>query len=158
MILLSLFSNKSSTHFFEFEGKGNINRYVASALGSTLHDPSQNNTDIQSTTSPIYQTNTASSDVSILVNKATALSYQGNYTQAIQYYDKALDIDPHYTNAIYDKDTAFNRTESDVSTLVDRANALYVQGNYTEAIPYFDKALEIDPNNKYALNGKGVCS
>jgi tetratricopeptide (TPR) repeat protein len=91
----------------------------------------------------------------MLVNKTTTLYYQGNYTQAIQYYDKALAIDPHYMDAIYDKDTALNRTAS-VSAFVDRANAFYALGNYTEAIPYFDLALGIDPNNKDALNGKGA--
>ena len=29
-------------------------------------------------------------------------------------------------------------------------------GNYTEAIPYFDKALAINPNYTLALNNKGV--
>ena len=40
---MSLLSNKLSTPFFEFEGKGNINHDTALAL-NTLHDPSQNNT------------------------------------------------------------------------------------------------------------------
>jgi hypothetical protein len=68
VILVSLLSNKSSTPFFEFEGKGIINQYAALALGSTLHEPSQNNTDIRSITSPINRTNSSlSADVSILV-------------------------------------------------------------------------------------------
>ena len=29
-------------------------------------------------------------------------------------------------------------------------------GDYTQAISYYDKALAIDPNNVYALSGKGV--
>ena len=44
------------------------------------------------TTSPIYKTNNSSSDVSAFVDKANSLYTQGNYTQAIQYYDKALAI------------------------------------------------------------------
>ena len=116
------------------------------------------------------QTNNSSSGVSALVDKAYALYSQGNYTQAIQYYDKALAIDPddkyaldgkgnalynqgnnklaiqyydkalvidpHYVDALYDKDTALNGTAS-ASAFIDRANTLYVQGNYTEAISYF---------------------
>jgi tetratricopeptide (TPR) repeat protein len=156
VILVSLLSNKSPTPFYEFEGKGIINHYAALALGSTLHNPSQNNTDVQSITFPVNRTNKSSSDVSTLVNKATTLYYQGNNKLAIQYYDKALAIDPHYVDALYDRDTALNGTAFDASAFIDRANALYVQGNYTEAIPYFNSALKIDPNNKDALNGKGA--
>ena len=32
----------------------------------------------------------------------------------------------------------------------------YSQGNYTQAIKYYDKALAIDPNDKDALNNKGL--
>jgi hypothetical protein len=64
VILVSLLSNKSPTPFYEFEGKGIINHYAALALGSTLHNPSQNNTDVQSITFPVNQTNKSSSDVS----------------------------------------------------------------------------------------------
>ena len=34
-------------------------------------------------------------------------------------------------------------------------NSLYTQGNYTQAIQLFDKALALDPNFRQALNGKG---
>ena len=191
VILVSLLSNKSPTPFYEFEGKGVINHFAALALGSTLHNPSQNNTDVQYITSPIYKTNRSSSDVLALVNNAYSLYSQGNYTQAIryydnaltidpndkraldgkgnalynqgnnklaiQYYDKALAIDPHYVDAIYDRDTALNRSSSDVSALVElyEANSLLNQGNYSQAILYYDKALAFDPNDKDALNGKG---
>ena len=65
VILVSLLSNKSFTPFFEFEGNGNIDQYAALALGSTLREPSQINTDIRSITSPINRTNSSSSaDVS----------------------------------------------------------------------------------------------
>ena len=46
MILVSLLSNKSFTPFFEFDGKGILNQHMVLALGSTLNEPSQNNTDI----------------------------------------------------------------------------------------------------------------
>ena len=51
----------------------------------------------------------------------------GNHTQAIQYYDKALAIDPNYKYA-----------------LNNEGNALNSLGNYTQVIKYFDKALAID--------------
>ena len=55
VILVSLLSNNLSTPFFEFEGKGIVNHDKALVLQA--HDPSLNNTNTQSTTSPIYKTN-----------------------------------------------------------------------------------------------------
>ena len=58
----------------------------------------------------------------------------GNYTQAIQYYDKALAIDPKNVDALNYKGLALDSL-----------------GNYTGAIAYFDKVLAIDPKNVDAL-------
>ena len=132
VILVSALSNILSTHFFEFEGRDIINHNTALALKS--HDPSQNNTGVQSTTSPIYKTNNSSSDVSAFVDKAYSLYSHGNYTQAIQYYDKALVIDPN-----------------DKHALDGKGNALYNQGNNKLAIQYYDKALAIDPHYTDAI-------
>ena len=55
VILVSVLSNILSTHFFEFEGRDIINHNTPLALKP--HDPSQNNTGVQSTTSRIYKTN-----------------------------------------------------------------------------------------------------
>ncbi|MBV9175421.1 MAG: tetratricopeptide repeat protein, partial [Nitrososphaeraceae archaeon] len=46
--------------------------------------------------------------VSTLINKAAALNRLGNYTQAIQFYDKALAIDPNNEIALYGKGEALN--------------------------------------------------
>jgi tetratricopeptide (TPR) repeat protein len=172
VILVSLLSNKSFTPFFEFEGKGIINQYVTLALGSTLREPPQNNTDIRSITSPINRRNSSSSaEVSSLVNQGDALFNQGNYTQAIQYYNKVLDIDPNdinllngkgdalngkgnYTQAIQSFDKVLAVNPEDSSALNGKGNALSGQGNYTQAIPYYDKALAIDPNDKVILTNK----
>ena len=61
----------------------------------------------------------------------------GNYTQAIQYFDKALSIDPH-----------------DVHALTDKGLSLDELGNDTGAIKYFDKTLAIDPHDVRALTDK----
>jgi len=73
-----------------------------------------------------------------LYNKGDALLGGGNYTQAIQYLDKALAIDPKFEFALYDK-----------------GDDLYNLGNYTQAIQYLYQALAIDPNDKYSLNDIG---
>ena len=75
-----------------------------------------------------------------LNGKGDALYSLGNDTQgyenAIQYYDKALAIDPKDTYALNGK-----------------GNALSDQGNYTQAIQYYDKALD-DPKDKVILGNK----
>lgn len=69
--------------------------------------------------------------------KGGALNRLGNYTQAIHFYDRALDFDPNEKHS-----------------LMGKGDALYRLGNNTKAIQYFDKALDIDPNYKDALSGK----
>lgn len=64
--------------------------------------------------------------------------------QAIQYYDKALDIDPNYKEALSGK----------VSTLDGIGNAFYNQGKYTRSIQYYNKTLAINSTNSSALYGK----
>src|SRR5215467_2126576 len=65
-------------------------------------------------------------DPTTLIKKGNTLFYQGNYTQAIQYYDKALAIDPNNKVA-----------------LANKGNALVQLGNYTQSIQYYDK-LPVD--------------
>ena len=107
-----------------------------------------------------------------MVDKGNALIEQGNYTGAIQSFDKALVTDPNdkyalegkgyalynlgnYTEAIqyYDKVSAIY--PNDELAQSNKGFALNNLGNYTQAIQSFDKALAIDPNDKYALHGQG---
>jgi Tfp pilus assembly protein PilF len=98
---------------------------------------------------------------------------EGNYTQAVEYFDKALAIDPNYINALNGKGWALNFQGNYAQAiplfdkvlaidpkyrdaLNNKGWALVELGNYTEALTYLDKALAIDPNYKYALNNKGM--
>jgi tetratricopeptide (TPR) repeat protein len=72
-----------------------------------------------------------------LTNKGNALYSLGNFTGAIKYYDKVLDIDPKH-----------------VIALDNKGLALQSLGNFTGAIKYYDKVLDIDPKNVIALKGK----
>src|SRR5215213_9380027 len=83
--------------------------------------------------------NASLADISILNDKAKSLANLGNYTEAIQYYDKILSMDPDNTEALHGKGLS-------LSTL----------GNHTEGIKYYDKILSMDPNNVDALTGMGV--
>ena len=116
---------------------------------------------------------TAKAEPYVFTSKAEALIYQGDYSGAIQYVDKALAIDPNYKDALDAKGDALNNLgnytqaiqyadkalgidPNDKYALSNKGDALYSQGNYTQAIQYYDKALAIDPKYKNALTGKGV--
>jgi tetratricopeptide (TPR) repeat protein len=72
-----------------------------------------------------------------LNNKGLALDNLGKYEQAIECYDKALEIEPNYILAWYNK-----------------GNALGNLGKPEEAIECYDKALQIEPDYADVLNKK----
>nr|2AVP_A Chain A, synthetic consensus TPR protein [Methanothrix harundinacea 6Ac] len=63
-------------------------------------------------------------------NLGNAYYKQGDYDEAIEYYQKALELDPRSAEAWY-----------------NLGNAYYKQGDYDEAIEYYQKALELDPRS-----------
>ena len=65
------------------------------------------------------------------------LNNLGNYTGAIEFYDKALAIQPN-----------------DTYTLNSKGAALSNLGNHTGAIEFYNKTLTIDPKNTFALTNK----
>jgi tetratricopeptide (TPR) repeat protein len=69
-------------------------------------------------------------DFKALVNKGLALGILGNYTGALQYYDKALAIQPNNFDALYDKGVILGDLR-----------------NHTGALQYYDKALAIQPKS-----------
>src|SRR5215831_3044866 len=71
--------------------------------------------------------------------KGMAYLNEGNYTEAIPYFDKALAINPNYP-----------------LTLNNKGAALYDLGIYNESIAYFDKALSVNPGYTTALYNKGA--
>ena len=63
----------------------------------------------------------------------------GRYEEAIVYFDKALEIDPNDTMALYNKGTA-----------------LLALGRSEEAIVCFDKAIQINPLDADSWHKKGM--
>ncbi len=61
-----------------------------------------------------------------------------NYEKAIEYYAKAISIDPNYT-------MAYN----------NRGSAYFFLKRYNEAIADYTKVISIDPNDAYAYNNRG---
>jgi tetratricopeptide (TPR) repeat protein len=71
--------------------------------------------------------------------KGNEYYYRKEYNNAIQCYDKALEIEPNDSKAWNNKGTALGQL-----------------GNYEEAIKCFDKALEMEPNYAKAWDNKGT--
>lgn len=77
--------------------------------------------------------------ISKLFEKAASLYDQGEYQEAIIWYDRVLTIDPNHVKALNNKGSALNKLDQ-----------------YQEAITWYDKALAIDPNEPKALKNKGI--
>jgi tetratricopeptide (TPR) repeat protein len=75
-------------------------------------------------------------DVYALTITGQILSFQDNFPQAIEYFDKELKINPN-----------------DVDALSYKGGLLLVLDKYEEAWQYFEKALAISPNNLIILHG-----
>ena len=78
-------------------------------------------------------------NVDALFKKGLEATFKHKYDEAIQYFDKVLEIDP-----------------KNIDALNNKAAALTKLAKYDEAIQYFDKVLEIDPNNAIALSNKKI--
>ena len=107
------------------------------------------------------------------VNKGTSLSNLGLHDQAIDCYNKALEIDstgsaawaskgvPLFHLARYDEAvTCFNKA-LDIDPLsatawINKAGALHRLGRYREAITCCNKAIAIDPLETFAWTNKGL--
>ena len=76
----------------------------------------------------------------IILNKEIDLILLGKYEEAIEYVDKALEINPR-----------------DVASLTNKGTALDKLGSYEEAIECYDKALEINPNDWIVKDNKNAC-
>jgi tetratricopeptide (TPR) repeat protein len=118
-------------------------------------------------TSRVFASN---QDISELIDIGLNLFSQERYQEAIEYFDKALAIDPNDTNALTSKADVLSFLESPdedngietyfallqtADTLLDKGAALFSLGRYEEAIEYFDRAIELDPNNAKAWDNKG---
>jgi tetratricopeptide (TPR) repeat protein len=78
-------------------------------------------------------------DASVLVDRGNALVENGMYAEAIQCYDKALEINPK-------DETVWN----------NRALTLVRLNRFSEAIESYDKALEINPTVEKIWSNKGL--
>lgn len=106
-------------------------------------------------------------------NKGVALAKLGKYEEAIECYDKVIELNPNYAPAWYNKGVALaklGRYEEAIECYKKAVelNPDYVDawfnmgvayaklGKYEEAIKCYDKVLELNPKDYYAWNNKGV--
>ena len=97
---------------------------------------------------------------------------QGRYAEAIDAYEKAIELDPRYAKAWNNKGLALdNLSKLDESIQVfekaveinpryaeawyNKGAVLDDQGKYDEAIKAYNKAIELKPNYVAAINSKG---
>jgi tetratricopeptide (TPR) repeat protein len=97
---------------------------------------------------------------------------QGRYAEAIDAYEKAIELDPRYAKAWNNKGLALdslNKLDESVQAFekaveinpryveawYNKGTVLDDQGKYDEAIKAYNKAVELKPNYVAALNSKG---
>ena len=107
------------------------------------------------------------------VTKGDVLGRSGRYNEAIEAYDKAIEIDPklaiawsnkgnvlgrsgRYDEAIQALDKAIEIDPKLADALQSKGISLIGLGRYDEAIQALDKSIEIKPNNANAWTGKGI--
>ena len=117
-----------------------------------------------------YQQQTTAKD---WFDKGIALQEQGKYDEAVQAYNKAIEIDPQHASAWTNKGVALaDQSEYDeaiqaynkaieidpqhASAWTNKGVALNYQGKHDEAITAYEKAIEIDPQDASAWTNKGI--
>jgi tetratricopeptide (TPR) repeat protein len=114
-----------------------------------------------------------SNDAKETIRKGDASYNLKNYEEALNSYDKAIEILPDYPDAWirkgnvfyhlqkYDEalecyDKAIQIDPKNAHAFVRKGNVFYHFKKYDEALECYDKAIQIDPKNTEALVGKAV--
>lgn len=87
------------------------------------------------------------------------LYMKNKYQEALQYFNKALKLNPKNEKAKDHKQYTLeilktNKLEEQENNYVNRGNELSLSGQYNDAILNYESALKIDPNNAVAWLGK----
>ena len=108
-----------------------------------------------------------------LIDEGEALSMSGQYKEALEIFNKALEIDPENMVVLSNKGFVllelgnyqealdfFNKVleidPKDIDVLSSKGKALSMSGQYKEALEIFDEILEIDPKNECVLKNKSL--
>ncbi len=107
------------------------------------------------------------------VRRGLEAQRQGDYEQAIQYYDKAINQKPHFANAYNNRGVAYGSKGDFDHEIQDYTKAIELNPNYAkayynrgvaykdkgdfdQAIQDFNEAIKLNPNYAYAYNNRGV--
>jgi tetratricopeptide (TPR) repeat protein len=111
-----------------------------------------------------------------LYNQGVAIHNSGNYMEALDTFNKSIDLKQAYPEAWNGKGRAlinlgrynealeaFNKTielnqsiQSNADAWLGKGNAFYGLSSYFEAIRAYDKVIEINSEDYYAWIGKGI--
>jgi tetratricopeptide (TPR) repeat protein len=97
----------------------------------------------------------------------------GNYDDAIKDYSKAIELDPKYSIAFFNRGHALSKIENYEQAIVDYTKAIELDtkftvaynnrgysyrkmGNYQQAIKDFNKAIELNPDYVISYYNRGV--
>lgn len=83
-------------------------------------------------------------------DKGVALAEQSRYDEAIEPFDKAIELDPNFGLAWAGKGIVLG---TQVGSLAGKVIAPGDEGQVDQAIQAFDKAIELDPNNASVYSG-----
>ncbi|MBF0503470.1 MAG: tetratricopeptide repeat protein [Candidatus Omnitrophica bacterium] len=106
-------------------------------------------------------------------NRGNAYEKQGNLTQAMLDYNKAIEINPKYAEAYYNRGKIYNQQGKVIQALSDYSKAIEQNPDYAEAydnrgtiygrhgdvyraIADFTKAIEINPRDAQAYFNRGL--
>ena len=105
---------------------------------------------------------------------ARTLFGQGKYKESERLFNELLDTDPFqkrywnalasaqfmnedYRNAIESSEYALAIDPDDPDGILSKANGLYRLGNFEQALDYYNRYLEHEPNDEFALLHRGTC-
>ncbi|MEI0510002.1 tetratricopeptide repeat protein [Brachyspira intermedia] len=86
----------------------------------------------------VVNDNDSGRDSKYYFDRANIFSLEGKYEEAIVYYNKAIELDPNYTDAYNGREKAKNDL-----------------GKYEDSIKDFNKVIELTPNYTNAYYDRG---
>ncbi len=106
-------------------------------------------------------------------NRAYDESQKGNKETAIEYYNKAIELNPEYTKAYYNRGVVYNNITEYKKAISDYNKAIELNPedataynnrgiayddikDYEKAINDYTKAIELNPENATAYNNRGI--
>jgi len=90
-------------------------------------------------------------------NKALSLSKQKKYEEALNFFDKALEIEPKnkiVKNSKLEILKLLNKIKK-AEVYIEKGNELYGEKNFNDSIAYYNKAIKLNPQSKDAWLYKG---